>query len=69
MANAQLRTVVGSPIVASAISFTVGALALLIVSLFSITRSAFDYWRSHYRSKILNFKVAYKAIDDEFFLI
>ncbi|AET57178.1 hypothetical protein HPL003_01970 [Paenibacillus terrae HPL-003] len=32
--NAQLRTVVGSPIIASAISFMVGAVALIIVSLF-----------------------------------
>ncbi|MGG0360194.1 DMT family transporter [Bacillus tropicus] len=32
--NAQLRTIVGSPIIASFISFTVGALVLFIVSLF-----------------------------------
>jgi transporter family-2 protein len=32
--NAQLRTVVGSPTIASAVSFIVGAFALLIVSLF-----------------------------------
>ncbi|WP_431088920.1 DMT family transporter [Paenibacillus sp. 8b26] len=32
--NAQLRTVVGSPIVASAISFTVGAISLIIISFF-----------------------------------
>jgi len=32
--NAQLRAIVGSPTIASAVSFIVGALALLIVSLF-----------------------------------
>ncbi|MEY8741217.1 DMT family transporter [Bacillales bacterium AN1005] len=33
--NAQLRNLVGSPITASGISFTVGAISLLVVSLFS----------------------------------
>ncbi|RAS71578.1 DMT family transporter [Priestia endophytica] len=32
--NAQLRNVVGSPVVASTVSFMVGAVALLVVSLF-----------------------------------
>ncbi|MDQ0496573.1 DMT family transporter [Paenibacillus brasilensis] len=32
--NAQLRTVVGSPIIASVISFIVGAVALTVMSLF-----------------------------------
>ncbi|TRZ39226.1 DMT family transporter (plasmid) [Niallia circulans] len=33
--NAQLKTIVGSPIIASGISFTVGAISLLVISLFS----------------------------------
>ncbi|MEK4366592.1 DMT family transporter [Paenibacillus amylolyticus] len=33
--NSQLRTVVGSPITASAISFTVGAVSLIIISFFT----------------------------------
>jgi transporter family-2 protein len=32
--NAQLRNIVGSPVVASTVSFMVGAVALLVVSLF-----------------------------------
>lgn len=32
--NAQLRTVVGSPIIASVISFIIGAVALTVISLF-----------------------------------
>ncbi|MBT2287606.1 DMT family transporter [Paenibacillus albidus] len=32
--NSQLRTVVGSPIIASGISFIVGAIVLIIISLF-----------------------------------